>query len=135
MFATGSHDGAVRIWTKRPEEVDDELGMDINDAGRRAGIPRTHSPMLLEEQQRSDSPFTQQDLDSEHTLQYSHDENELPERDRSSTSNSQPEQTTTEVEVPRHQDPRVTFRERILAYAAHQRAIDAAAEAQTPGNN
>ncbi|KAG5646394.1 hypothetical protein DXG03_003717 [Asterophora parasitica] len=40
MFATGSHDGAVRIWTKRPEDVDDLDG---------DPIMRTDSPFELTE--------------------------------------------------------------------------------------
>jgi WD40 repeat protein len=66
MFATGSHDGAVRIWTKRPEEPDDELA--YHDPGiTGADILRTNSPFeLLEHERRSDCMLTHQDLDSMH---------------------------------------------------------------------
>ena len=63
MFATGSHDGAVRIWTKRPEE-DDELDHPV--AG--AYILRTSSPLGMLPHERSDTPITQRDSDSVHDL-------------------------------------------------------------------
>ena len=64
MFATGSHDGAVRIWTKRTEDSDDELA-DHDISG--ADILRTNSPFeLLEHERRPDSMLTHQDFDSMH---------------------------------------------------------------------
>lgn len=48
MFATGSHDGAIRIWTK-PSELDYDNGLP----------PRTASPFDLEGIERTDSPITQ----------------------------------------------------------------------------
>ncbi|KAF8888546.1 hypothetical protein BD779DRAFT_1439978 [Infundibulicybe gibba] len=56
MFATGSHDGAVRIWTE-PAEAD----MEINDDDDISAPFRTDNP------NRSDSPMAQQDHESLHT--------------------------------------------------------------------
>lgn len=60
MFATGSHDGAVRIWTKRPEEEISDHASEPCFAG--TDIPRTSSPFeLLEHEKRSDNLATRQD--------------------------------------------------------------------------
>jgi hypothetical protein len=62
MFATGSHDGAVRIWTKRPDDQYEEELTDHEPGIVGSHIPRTNSPFeLLEHERRSDSPPTQQD--------------------------------------------------------------------------
>lgn len=58
MFATGSHDGAVRIWTKPPNSPYDTHAHDG------APLTRTHSPFQMEEIPRSESPVAQQDMDS-----------------------------------------------------------------------
>ena len=54
----------MRIWTKRPEDFDDELA-DHEVSG--ADILRTNSPFeLLEHERRPDSMLTHQDFDSMH---------------------------------------------------------------------
>ena len=63
MFATGSHDGAVRIWTKRLDEADEEL-LDPPLTG--AHIPWANSPFEMLEHERSESPLAQQDFDYLH---------------------------------------------------------------------
>ncbi|RDB27816.1 hypothetical protein Hypma_002286 [Hypsizygus marmoreus] len=126
MFATGSHDGAVRIWTKRPEESDDDLGMDINHVGHGASFPRTHSPFELNDRDRSDSPFTQQDLDL--SINTSLQDLSSPAmRERSLTSSSQ-HVVSLEVDTPESSQNSTgpSLRERILAYAAAQRTAEAA---------
>lgn len=56
MFATGSHDGAVRIWTKRPEEQSDEDLADHERGITGTDILRTNSPFeLLEHERRSEN--------------------------------------------------------------------------------
>ena len=60
MFATGSHDGAVRIWTKRPGE-DDEEPLDCSTVGAR--IARTNSPFPMLEHEGSESPLAKRDFD------------------------------------------------------------------------
>lgn len=52
MFATGSHDGAIRIWT-RPADIGDDPDE----------IVRASSPFYMDDLERTDSPFTQQDFD------------------------------------------------------------------------
>lgn len=64
MFATGSHDGAVRIWTKPPDD-DDDVDVALS-------IPRSASPFDMD---RTDSPITEQDLESRSTLESSNTEN------------------------------------------------------------
>lgn len=51
MFATGGHDGAVRIWTKRPEDA-------------HTGYIFTQSSFDLDLPQRSQSPDEQADGES-----------------------------------------------------------------------
>jgi hypothetical protein len=56
MFATGSHDGGVRIWTQ-PEEDPPDTDEDENGA-----VPvRSASPFDME---RTDSPLTQAEFDA-----------------------------------------------------------------------
>jgi hypothetical protein len=55
MFATGSHDGAVRVWTKP-----------LDDLSSGKCPPRTSSPFELDGVDRTDSP-TQQDFESQNT--------------------------------------------------------------------
>ncbi|KAF5379166.1 hypothetical protein D9615_006004 [Tricholomella constricta] len=106
MFATGSHDGAVRMWTKRPEEVDG-LGGDP--------IIRTDSPFEFTERESSQSTIAQQDLESN----YSHDDNRpRPSRMGSTSRHTEPEEFSQNNNGP-------SLRERILAYAAAQRAAEA----------
>ncbi|KAJ7742718.1 WD40 repeat-like protein [Mycena maculata] len=101
MFATGSHDGAVRIWTK-PEEVDPELvhrgdnddvygggggeegsgEAEADDEG--AQMARSASPFEMEIE-RTDSPLTQAEF-------------EAVERLRESTSASEVSVGTTQRE-------------------------------------
>jgi hypothetical protein len=61
MFATGSHDGAVRIWTKRSEDQYDEELTDHDPGIVGAHIPRTNSPFELLEHERRSELSTQQD--------------------------------------------------------------------------
>ncbi|GLB42232.1 putative WD domain, G-beta repeat [Lyophyllum shimeji] len=112
MFATGSHDGGVRIWTKRPEEPDE-----IHPSS----ILRTHSPFEITDRERSESALTQQDRSSDHT----HDDGRTADRDRPPGSSSR---RTTSAVIERQDSQTSTgqsFRERILAYAAAQRAAQA----------
>lgn len=57
MFATGSHDGGVRIWSNQPSE-----GIAIEEAPSRATsthpapTPRTASPSLYDMDYRTESP-------------------------------------------------------------------------------
>ncbi|KAG6840734.1 hypothetical protein C0991_004752 [Blastosporella zonata] len=105
MFATGSHDGAVRIWTKRSEE-------DALDDGD--GIVRTHSPVEMDV---SDSELAQGSPQDDNRGRV------LAPRRHTAPQRSQP--------IDHYQDAiGPTFRERILAYAAAQRAAEAEAEAQ-----
>lgn len=68
MFATGSHDGAVRIWTKPTEDAtmlrNEEIRIQVAN-----GSTALRSPPPFEvEMDRTDSPITQQDFeDSLHT--------------------------------------------------------------------
>jgi WD repeat-containing protein 26 len=65
MFATGSHDGAVRIWTRRSEYPSDEELADHEPGIAGTDILRTSSPFeLLEHEMRSDSLMTQPDFDT-----------------------------------------------------------------------
>ncbi len=65
MFATGSHDGAVRIWTRPTESTDtgDEAVSSVLENGGHSAsyTPRTASPFEFE---RTDSPLTQQEFES-----------------------------------------------------------------------
>lgn len=67
MFATGSHDGAVRIWTKPPDEPKsagrEYLSVPVNGHV----VVRTSSPFELD-MDRTDSPVKQQDSESHHWL-------------------------------------------------------------------
>lgn len=80
MFATGSHDGAVRIWTKpemnselaRPPEGDvnaDDTGNDGGGGGGLEGegddmqITRSPSPFEID-MERTDSPLTQTEFEA-----------------------------------------------------------------------
>ncbi|KAL0959814.1 hypothetical protein HGRIS_011496 [Hohenbuehelia grisea] len=63
MFATGSHDGAVRVWSQPRHHDGDDI--DDNDDDRLPAGPallRTSSPFELD-MDRTDSPITQQDYD------------------------------------------------------------------------
>ncbi|KAF9031656.1 WD40 repeat-like protein [Hymenopellis radicata] len=65
MFATGSHDGAVRIWT-RPTESSDTGDEAVNSLLENGGhsasyTPRTASPFEIE---RTDSPLMQGEFES-----------------------------------------------------------------------
>jgi len=73
MFATGSHDGAVRIWSKPPDQ---DLGEDP------ATVVRSSSPLDMEYMERTDSPFSQQDLESTNTLESYPPENGPSTRER-----------------------------------------------------
>ncbi|KAG6908170.1 hypothetical protein DXG01_005870 [Tephrocybe rancida] len=107
MFATGSHDGAVRIWTKRSDD-------DVLDD--RTDIVRTHSPIELTESERSETWLAQEDNDRGRAS--------APSRRHTAPQRSQ--------RIDPYQDAiGPTFRERILAYAAAQRAAEAEAEAET----
>ncbi|KAG6815849.1 hypothetical protein H0H87_010765 [Tephrocybe sp. NHM501043] len=103
MFATGSHDGAVRIWTKRSEDNVLEDGDDII---------RTHSPVEFTEMEKMESGVAQEE-DEGHV--------HAPARRHTAPQRSK--------RIDPYQDAiGPTFRERILAYAAAQRAAEAEAE-------
>ncbi|KAG5719222.1 hypothetical protein E4T56_gene13410 [Termitomyces sp. T112] len=109
MFATGSHDGAVRIWTKRPDGDLSENGM-----------VRTHSPVEFLDEER---------LHTGSSLQNSEDDDSGPasgpSRRRNTTSmGSQRIDAYEEAIGP-------TFRQQFLAYAAAQRGADVGEEAKT----
>ncbi|KAF9063012.1 hypothetical protein BDP27DRAFT_1335856 [Rhodocollybia butyracea] len=61
MFATGSHDGAVRIWTK-PEQFSSPAALE-----NQPPFLRSASPSEMDELQRTESPLTQQDFESSFT--------------------------------------------------------------------
>ncbi|KAF8823450.1 uncharacterized protein C8R40DRAFT_1178712 [Lentinula edodes] len=63
MFATGSHDGALRIWTK----IERQLQAHSSPAGPDDQLPfftRSSSPSEMEGMQRTESPLTQQEFES-----------------------------------------------------------------------
>ena len=62
MFATGCHDGAVRVWTKPPDDSTPE---------QEDMPPGTSSPYEMD---RTDSPITQEDFESQHTHESSQKE-------------------------------------------------------------
>ena len=102
MFATGSYDGAIRIWTKRPNEAEDDLdNLESFDLGR--NILRTSSPFEIDPRESMD--------------------NTHPQREESSWPQSQSESQGLSMKQ--------TFRQRILAYAAAQRALAAEAAGQS----
>ncbi|PBK89839.1 WD40 repeat-like protein [Armillaria gallica] len=75
MFATGSHDGAVRIWTRPQPEPSDNTD---NGGGSANFTPRTASPMPFE-MDRTDSPLSQRDFDEMSMLE---SDSDLPLRER-----------------------------------------------------
>ncbi|KAG6901760.1 hypothetical protein C0995_008235 [Termitomyces sp. Mi166 len=112
MFATGSHDGAVRIWTTRPDD----------DLGEENSVVRTDSPVEFLEEEKLHTGSSQQSSE-----------------DGSRGTASGPSRRRHTLAAPvrsKHTDPYqeaigLTFRQRILAYAAAQREADAKAQAQT----
>ena len=107
MFATGSYDGAVRIWTKRSNETEDDLdNLESFDLGR--NIPRTHSPVELDARESMDSTRPQPEGSS-------HSQRSLPSP-----------QLQSESQGP---SMKQIFRQRILAYAAAQRGLAAGHDA------
>ncbi|KIK57402.1 hypothetical protein GYMLUDRAFT_46278 [Collybiopsis luxurians FD-317 M1] len=62
MFATGSHDGAVRVWTKpeKPEQPQSPPGVLENHLP----LMRSSSPSDMDDIQRTDSPMTQLEFES-----------------------------------------------------------------------
>ncbi|KAJ7167367.1 WD40-repeat-containing domain protein [Mycena crocata] len=73
MFATGSHDGAVRIWTKPADPPGEESGEEgveerVEDAG--PPIARSTSPFEID-MERTDSPLTQAEFDAVERLRES----------------------------------------------------------------
>lgn len=61
MFATGTHDGAVKIWTVPPAHshaFEDEISHSRAASTHLAPTPRTASPSILEPEFRTDSPST-----------------------------------------------------------------------------
>ncbi|KAJ4474338.1 hypothetical protein J3R30DRAFT_3295652 [Lentinula aciculospora] len=61
MFATGSHDGALRIWTKN--ERQSEPHPSLSALGNQLPFTRSASPSEMDIQ-RTESPLTQQDFES-----------------------------------------------------------------------
>ncbi|KAF8069027.1 hypothetical protein FPV67DRAFT_1607451 [Lyophyllum atratum] len=92
MFATGSHDGAVRIWTKRPDELED------------------------------------QDRNSDH----SQEDGGTLNRNRGGSTSRRTTPDTIERQDSTQNVNGPSLRERILAYAAAQRAAEAQAEQSKP---
>jgi len=109
MFATGSYDGAVRIWTKRSQESEDDLD-NSETFGLGRNIPRTHSPFELDPRESTDSTHPQ------------------PEGSSHSQQSLLSHQPQSESQGP---SMKQTFRQRILAYAAAQRAQAAEAAGQS----
>lgn len=70
MFATGSHDGAVRIWTE--PQLNPDLRDDGDDSGELDGerlhVRRSASPFDMD-MERTDSPLTQAEFDALDVLQ------------------------------------------------------------------
>ncbi|KAF5390996.1 hypothetical protein D9757_003981 [Collybiopsis confluens] len=67
MFATGSHDGAVRLWTKPeyPEESDEQqLRSSPTILENNLPFTRSSSPSDMEELQRTESPLAQVEFES-----------------------------------------------------------------------
>ncbi|KAJ3763939.1 hypothetical protein EV360DRAFT_91547 [Lentinula raphanica] len=58
MFATGSHDGALRIWTKLERKSHNQH--DSSALDNQLPFTRSSSPSEMGDMQRTDSPFTQQ---------------------------------------------------------------------------
>ncbi len=56
MFATGSHDGAVKIWTAKDGTLFDEAVSTRSATSVTQPTPRTASPSLFDADYRSDSP-------------------------------------------------------------------------------
>lgn len=59
MFATGSHDGALRIWSQPAD--------DPGEPQSPTTIPRSRSPFHFGEMSRSSSPVFQDDTESLHS--------------------------------------------------------------------
>lgn len=57
MFVTGSHDGTLRIWTKRPERRPSILALEIP-------FTRSSSPEDMDDIPRTETPLTQQGFES-----------------------------------------------------------------------
>ena len=55
MFATGSHDGAIKIWTATDNNAFDET-VSTRSATQPTNTPRTASPSLYDADYRTDSP-------------------------------------------------------------------------------
>ncbi|KAJ3781345.1 hypothetical protein GGU10DRAFT_367113 [Lentinula aff. detonsa] len=60
MFATGSHDGALRIWTKLERQSETHSSV-LDD---QHPFTRSSSPSEMEDMQHTDSPLTQQGFES-----------------------------------------------------------------------
>ncbi|KAI0090434.1 WD40-repeat-containing domain protein [Irpex rosettiformis] len=56
MFATGSHDGAVRIWTNQTSDNNADEAPSRGPSTQPAPTPRTASPSLYDMEYRTDSP-------------------------------------------------------------------------------
>jgi len=110
MFATGSYDGTVRIWTKRPHGSDDDPdNLENFDLGR--NIPQTYSSFELDPRMDSTHPQPEESSHSQQSLL--------------SPDSPQPQSE------PQGLSMKQTFRQRILAYAAAQRALEAEAASQS----
>lgn len=70
MFATGSHDGAVRLWSQHPEAPLDQEHLLDDDYDTRlldGTLPRSSSPLGFD-MERPDSQATHHDYDSQYTF-------------------------------------------------------------------
>ncbi|KDQ32012.1 hypothetical protein PLEOSDRAFT_1035373 [Pleurotus ostreatus PC15] len=70
MFATGSHDGAVRLWSQHPEAPLDQEHLPDDDYDTRlmdGTLPRSSSPLEFD-LERPDSQATHHDYDSQYTF-------------------------------------------------------------------
>jgi WD repeat-containing protein 26 len=105
MFATGSHDGAIRIWSKPPEEpVDNEL-----DGGGIIGmVPRTASPSAMDDEWR-DIVRTESPVDSSDDASFDSDQTESAGNGNGNGNDGAGSSTAP---------PTLSLRDRVVAFAA-----------------
>jgi WD40 repeat protein len=104
MFATGSHDGGVRIWTQPSEEQQFEEPDGPDEGEDPAAIVRSASPLEFD-MERTDSPLTQAEFDAVDALR-------RQESMHADTPRRQESMSTSEASVSFG-----TARERMVAFA------------------
>lgn len=119
MFATGSHDGAVRIWTK-PEQPEDsifnfDIGQDILQ----------NSPGEFKPRDLTESPNAPWSLELGYFHECAPEESKLLRRVQCCASNPQLRGAVDMRESSRTFIPGPSLPERILASAAAQRTAEA----------